>query len=80
MTRRSLRQRLRGQRQLGARPTARARRVDEGYVTTEHGCSGRTAEVDLGTLEPGTYTFKAFEVSAADGDEINVDTKTFTVN
>lgn len=53
--------------------------VDEGYVTTSMG-SWTTASVELGQLEAGTYTFKAYEISAADGDEINVDTKTFTVN
>jgi hypothetical protein len=42
--------------------------------------SWTTATVDLGQLDPGAYTFKAYEISAADGDEINVDTKTFTVD
>ena len=52
--------------------------VDEGYATTSMG-SWTTASVDLGQLDPGTYTFEAYEVSMADGDEINVDSKTFTV-
>ena len=38
---------------------------------------GRRGE--LGTLDPGTYTFRAFEVSVADGDETFPDTKTFVV-
>lgn len=45
------------------------------------GSYGEWAQVhiELGDLEPGTYTFKAFEQSAEDGSEINVDDKTFTV-
>jgi hypothetical protein len=35
--------------------------------------------VELGTLDAGTYTFKAFERSAEDGHVINLDDKTFTV-
>ncbi|MEJ7689184.1 MAG: Gmad2 immunoglobulin-like domain-containing protein [Nocardioidaceae bacterium] len=37
------------------------------------------ADIELGALAAGTYTFKAFEQSAKDGSEINVDDKTFTV-
>lgn len=52
--------------------------VDEGFVTAG---TMEWAQVDaeLGTLEPGTYTFRAFEVNVADGDETFPDTKTFVV-
>ncbi len=52
--------------------------VTDGYVTTSMG-TWTQAAVHLGALDPGTYTFKAFEASADDGRPINVDDKTFTV-
>ncbi len=52
---------------------------DNGYATVGSYGEWAQADVDLGALEPGTYTFKAFEPSAMDGSEINVDDKTFTV-
>lgn len=53
-------------------------KVDDGFVTTAMG-SWKDFEVDLGGLEPGTYTFRALEYSAANGEPLNVDDKTFTV-
>jgi hypothetical protein len=53
-------------------------KVDEGYVTTSMGMWTQ-APVELGTLDPGTYIFRAFELSAMDGSVINLDDKTFTV-
>jgi Immunoglobulin-like domain of bacterial spore germination len=53
-------------------------KVDEGYVTTSMGMWTQ-APVDLGTLDPGTYTFKAIEYSMEDGSIQNQDDKTFTV-
>jgi hypothetical protein len=57
---------------------ANGAKVDEGFVTTSMGMWAQ-APVDLGALDPGTYTFKAFELSAEDGSVINLDDKTFTV-
>lgn len=52
--------------------------VDDGFVTA--GSTEWTqVDAELGTLEPGTYSFRAFEVSAADGDADYADTKTFVV-
>jgi hypothetical protein len=53
-------------------------KVDEGFTTTSMG-AWTQADVELGDLAPGTYTFTALEYSAADGDPMNADTKTFTV-
>lgn len=58
---------------------ANGTKVDEGYVTTSMG-TWTQAPIELGTLDPGTYTFKALEYSAENGDPINIDDKTFTVN
>jgi len=52
--------------------------VDEGFVTAGS-MEWVQVQVDLGTLEPGTYVFRAYEVSMADGDEIYEDTKTLLV-
>jgi hypothetical protein len=52
--------------------------VDDGYVTTSMGMWTQVP-VDLGALDPGTYTFTALEHSAKDGSVINLDDKTFTV-
>jgi hypothetical protein len=52
--------------------------VDDGFATAG-AMEWRSVEVRLSTLDPGTYTFRAFEVSMADGDETFVDDKTFTV-
>jgi hypothetical protein len=57
---------------------AHGAKVDDGYVTTSMGVWTQVP-VDLGALEPGTYTFKALEHSAEDGSVINLDDKTFTV-
>jgi Immunoglobulin-like domain of bacterial spore germination len=56
----------------------KGREIDRGFVTSAMG-EWADFEVELGTLAPGTYTFRAFESSGADGSEINVDDKTFTV-
>jgi hypothetical protein len=53
-------------------------KVDEGYTTTSQGMWTQVP-VDLGTLAPGTYTFKVIEYSAEDGSIWNQDDKTFTV-
>jgi hypothetical protein len=52
--------------------------VDDGFTTTSMGTWSQ-AEVRLGDLEPGTYLFIANELSAEDGNPINTDDKTFTV-
>ncbi|MGI8433971.1 MAG: Gmad2 immunoglobulin-like domain-containing protein [Nocardioidaceae bacterium] len=52
--------------------------VDSGYTTTSQGTWTQVG-VDLGQLDPGTYTVKAWEPSAENGSPINVDDKTFTV-
>jgi hypothetical protein len=55
-------------------------KVDEGVTTTSQGMWTQVP-VDLGTLAPGTYTFKVIEYSAEDGTTIqNYDDKTFTVH
>jgi Immunoglobulin-like domain of bacterial spore germination/Sporulation and spore germination len=56
----------------------RGRELDSGFVTTAMG-SWEDFRVELGALDPGTYTFRALEYSAEDGSEINVDDKTFLV-
>ncbi|MFY9913309.1 MAG: Gmad2 immunoglobulin-like domain-containing protein [Nocardioidaceae bacterium] len=53
-------------------------KVDEGYVTTSMG-QWTQASIDLGTLDPGTYTIRCLEFSPKDGKPGNVDDKTFTV-
>lgn len=52
--------------------------LDDGFVTAGS-TEWEQVDIDLGTLEPGTYTIRAFEVSVADGDEIYTDTKNFRV-
>ena len=37
------------------------------------------AQIELGALEPGTYTIRALEYSAENGSPTNVDDKTITV-
>ncbi len=54
-------------------------KVDEGFVTTSMG-QWTQASIDLGTLDPGTYTIRCLEFSPKDGKPGNVDDKTFTVN
>jgi len=39
----------------------------------------KQVSVPLGELDPSSYTFEALEYSVADGDAINVDSKTFVV-
>jgi hypothetical protein len=50
----------------------------DGYATTSQGVWSQ-AKIPLGTLKAGTYTFKAYEASAANGRPTYVDDKTFTV-
>jgi hypothetical protein len=52
--------------------------LDNGYTTTSMGMWTQ-ADIDLGTLEPGTYTIKVIEYSMEDGSVQNSDDKTFTV-
>ncbi len=54
-------------------------KVDEGLVTTSMG-QWTQATIDLGTLDPGTYTIRCLEYSPKDGKPGNVDDKTFTVS
>ena len=54
-------------------------KVDEGFVTTTMG-QWAQASIDLGTLDPGTYTIRCLEYSAQNGKPGNVDDKTFTVS
>ncbi|MEO7268655.1 MAG: Gmad2 immunoglobulin-like domain-containing protein, partial [Knoellia sp.] len=55
--------------------------VRNGFVTASIGAPSRgTFSVDLGTLDPGTYTFRAFTTSAEDGVRVIADREvTFTV-
>jgi hypothetical protein len=53
-------------------------KIDEGFVTTAF-MEWRSAQINLGPLQPGTYTLKAFEISMEDGQHIMTDDKTFTV-
>lgn len=57
---------------------SKGRQVDDGYVTTSMGV-WTEASAKLGSLEPGTYTFEAFEYSAENGEPLHPDDKTFTV-
>lgn len=65
--------------------TVNWRLLDESGATLDEGVANgamgewKRDDVTLGDLEPGTYTFEALEFSAADGDETNVDSKTFVV-
>jgi hypothetical protein len=54
------------------------REVDSGFETAAM-LEWADFEVRLGTLDPGTYTFRALEYSMEDGSELNVDDKLFTV-
>ena len=53
-------------------------KVDSGYATTSMG-SWSEATIRLGTLDPGTYTIRCFELSPANGKLGQLDDKTFTV-
>ena len=53
-------------------------KVDDGFVTTSMGMWTQ-ADIELGDLDPGTYTLRCLEYSPADGKPGNVDDKTFTV-
>jgi hypothetical protein len=54
--------------------------VSEGFVTADSACPERSGwRVGLGELEPGTYLFRAQELSAKDNSVVAEDTKTFIV-
>jgi hypothetical protein len=53
-------------------------KLDEGVVTTSMG-TWTQAPIDLGNLDPGTYTIRCLELSPKDGKPGNIDDKTFTV-
>ena len=53
-------------------------KVDEGVVTTSMG-SWTQADIDLGQLDPATYTIRCLEYSPENGKPGNVDDKRFTV-
>jgi len=53
-------------------------KVDEGFVTTAMGV-WQQADIELGTLEPGTYRIRCLEYSMEDGSPMNIVDKTFTV-
>ncbi|MBA3265822.1 MAG: hypothetical protein H0T14_05530 [Nocardioidaceae bacterium] len=53
-------------------------KVDEGFVTTAF-TVWRQADIELGTLEPGTYRIRCLEYSMEDGSPMNIVDKTFTV-
>ena len=59
---------------------ADGRKLDEGSTMVGSYGEWSQADIDLGTLEPGTYTFEALEYSAEDGSVANSDDKTFTVS
>ncbi len=53
---------------------------DESFVTTTTGMgTWGPATIELGGLDPGTYTIRCFENSPMDGKRVNVDDKSFTV-
>lgn len=55
-------------------------KVDEAYVTAPGGmATWSKATIDLGALDPGSYTIRCFEYSAEDGSVVNLDDKTFSV-
>ena len=54
-------------------------KIKDGYVTTSMG-TWTQVPVRLGTLDAGSYTFRALEYSAKDGSPTNVDDKNFTVD
>lgn len=55
-------------------------RLDGGSTLASEACPVRSPwSVDLGALDPGTYTIRAAEYSAKDGALVVEDTKTFTV-
>lgn len=54
--------------------------LDEGFTTASIGAPSRgTFSVDLGRLDAGTYTFRAFTTSMADGSVMSERSVTFTV-
>ena len=54
--------------------------VDSGFVTASIGAPGRgTYEIPLGTLAPGSYAVRVFEVSPQDGAVSAETTMPFTV-
>jgi hypothetical protein len=54
--------------------------VTVGYATAAAACPERSEwKVELGELEPGDYTFQAFENSAEDGNLVAIDDKDFRV-
>ena len=49
--------------------------VDEGFVTASVGAPGRgTYEIPLGSLDPGSYAVRVFELSAEDGTKVSAET------
>ncbi|HEY7042692.1 MAG TPA: Gmad2 immunoglobulin-like domain-containing protein [Nocardioidaceae bacterium] len=54
-------------------------KLDQGFVTTSMG-QWAQATIDLGTLDPGTYTIRCLEYSPENGKPGNIDDKTFTVD
>lgn len=52
--------------------------IDNGYTMAAF-MEWKPFTIDLGALDPGTYTIRAFESSAEDGRPTFVDDKTFTV-
>lgn len=53
--------------------------VDSGYATAGF-MEWKPFTIDLGMLDPGTYTIRAFEASPKDGRPTFIDDKTFTVS
>jgi hypothetical protein len=56
----------------------RGDQIDDGFVTTAF-MEWQSATINLGRLQPGTYTLKAFEVSMENGQHLWTDDKTFEV-
>jgi hypothetical protein len=49
--------------------------VDSGFVTASVGAPDRgTYEIRLGTLSPGSYAVRVFELSAEDGRKVSAET------
>jgi hypothetical protein len=55
--------------------------INSGATTAAIACPDRSAwKIELGSLAPGKYTIRVFDLSAEDGSVISEDDKDFTVN
>lgn len=57
------------------------KKIKGGSTIAGEACPVRSPwRVELGSLKPGIYTFRAYDLSAKDGSLVSQDTKTFTVS